>query len=674
MERARDQPVESTGDPPYIESMMLRALTLLLPLLLAAPAAATPALEAGMAALRAGNDDAARAAMARAQDPVVADVLAWHLLRDRRGTFREGAAFLQRRPDWPGLPYLRAQIELDMPFDLTTEEVKAFFASEPPRTSEGALMLAIAQRATDGAVVAETTAIDAWLTMPMSIASEAGFLEIFGDVLRPFDAARLDAMIWSGNLQSAERTLARVTGPDAALARARIALRTGRDGVDGLIAAVPADLRDHPGLAYERFRWRLDRGRTDGALDLLFGYDESADALASPESWARHRGRLARGLMQDGRAEDAYRVAANHHLPAGDGDIAENEWLAGYVALRFLGRPGDAARHFRSFDANVVSPISKGRAGYWLGRALEAAGDIEAAARAYAEGGRFQTSFYGQLAAERAGLPADPLLTGREVFPPLADTPLPRSSVLAAARLLAAIGERSLAERFMTHLAESLPRAQIGTLIDVALEEMEDPHVALLVAKRAAQAGHELHAGYFPVTDLATLDSPVAPELTLAIARRESEFDPVVVSGAGAAGLMQLMPGTAREMSARVGLPYRQSALTRDPLYNARLGTAYLRELELEFGFSPILVPAAYNAGPSRARRWSAAFGDPSAPGIDVVDWIEDVPFSETRNYIMRVSESLLPYRARLTGEAGELRLSDWLKRGYGDLARRDGG
>lgn len=640
----------------------------------AGPAHATPALTDGLAALRSNDEGAARAALARAEDPVVRDLILWHLLRARQGTFTEGEAFLARNPDWPGLPLLRASLELDLPFTLAPDRITAFFDETAPATSRGALMLAIAQKTRGEETAAEVTAIDAWLSKPMPASSEAGFLEVFGDILRPFDAARLDAMIWSGDLQSAARTLERVEGPEAALGRARIALRDGRDGVDTLIDAVPEDLRAHPGLAYERFRWRLNRARMDDALELLFAYDESADTLSDPAVWGQHRERMARLLKQDGRPEDAYRVAANHHLPEGHGDIAAIEWMAGYLALRFLDRPADAAAHFRTFDANVASPISKGRAGYWLGRALEAAGDESGAQAAYAAGGVFQTSFYGQLAAQRAGLPADPRLAGTEVFPILSQTSFADSTVLAAARLLHAIGERSLAERFMAHMAETLPRAEIGTLIDIALNDFDDPHIALLTAKRAAQYGHELHRGYFPLTDLAEVAGPVPAELALAIARRESEFDPVVVSGAGAAGLMQLMPGTAREMSALVGLPYRQAALTTDPEYNARLGTAYLNELELEFGFSPVLVPAAYNAGPSNARRWVRELGNPSATENDVVDWIEDVDFAETRNYIMRVSESLLPYNARLTGQTGELRLLDWLKTGYGDLNRRQGG
>jgi soluble lytic murein transglycosylase len=626
----------------------------------------TAELELALAHVRAGDASAARRAMAGIEDAAVRDVVAWHLLRARSGTFDEAEAFLRRNPGWPGLDLLRMRAEATMPTGLAPERVLAFFDGAPPEGSRGALMLATALDALGRVDEAQAVAIEHWLREPMSAASHAGFLALFGDVLIPYHGARLDRMAWEGHDESAERMLGLVGGSEAALGRARVALRRMAPGVDARIEAVPDGLRDHPGLAYERFRWRLEKGRRDGesgALAILFQYDGSADALGDPAAWGAHRERLARGLMQDGRHREAYRVAARNFMAPGTRALPGTEWLAGYVALRFLDMPAEAAGHFRRFGENVASPISKGRAGYWLGRALEAAGDGEGARAAYADGARYQTSFYGQLAAERAGVAPDPRLAGAEVFAPLAETPLAVSTVLRAARALHAIGERTLAERFLTHLAEGRPREETGSLLDFVLDELGDAHVALLVAKRAAQEGHELHRGYFPVTDLARLESGVAPELKLAIARRESEFDPVVMSHAGARGLMQLMPGTAREMAAKVGEPYDLAALTADPLYNARLGSAYLLELEAEFGRSPVLVPAAYNAGPSRARAWSRRLGDPKAAATDIVDWIEDVPFSETRNYIMRVSESLLPYRARLAGEVGPaVRLSEELK------------
>ncbi|PWJ22407.1 transglycosylase SLT domain-containing protein [Jannaschia seohaensis] len=641
--------------------------------LMTLPLRADPNLAAGLAQIRAGDWQATRAAMARIDDPAVADVLMWHLLRNRQGDFEEATAFLARNPNWPGEPLLLSRVESVLPATTPPAALIAHFETYPPNTSRGALMYAISLRAAGRGKEAEALVIDWWLTQPMPVSSHAGFIELFGDILAPYHAARMDALAWAGEVGSAERMLPLVPdGPEATLALARIALRDGRPGVDALIEAVPENWRNHQALAYERFRWRLARGRRDDALELLFAYDQSADALGNPAAWASHRLRLARGLKQDGRPADGYRVAARHHLADGAEEVPQLEWLAGYIALRFLDDPAAAVAHFRRFEANVGSPISKGRAFYWLGRALEATGDAEGALAAWRAGGRYQTSFYGQLAAERAGLPADPLLTGEEVFPPFATSAMAGTPIMRAAVALHAIGEDGLAERFFAHMAETLPRAEIGTLIDEILRRGE-PHIALITAKRAAQRGFELHRGYFPVTELAAIDSPVTPELTLAIARRESEFDPVVVSPAGARGLMQLMPGTAEEMARDLELPYRLGQLTTDPLFNATLGTAYIMELEAEFGPSAILVPAAYNAGPSRAREWVERFGDPSDPAADLVDWIEDVPFSETRNYIMRVSESLLPYRARLTGDPGDVRLTHWLREGYDELRAQGG-
>jgi soluble lytic murein transglycosylase len=623
-------------------------------------------LRLALARARADQPEAARRAMSALEDGALRDLILWHLLRDRQGSFDEAEAFLARNPDWPGLDLVQSRAEAVMPTGLAPTRVAAFFEDRAPRSSRGALMLATALDALGRVDEAHAVAIEHWLDAPMSAASHAGFLALFGDVLIPYHSARLDRMAWEGHDDSAERMLGLVGGSDAALARARIALRREAPGVDARVEAVPAGLQAHPGLAYERFRWRLGKGRLEGeagALALLFAYDESADSLGEPAAWGQHRERLARGLMQDGRYREAYRVAARNFMEPGTSALPGTEWLAGYLALRFLDDPEGAAEHFARFGENVASPISKGRAGYWLGRALEASGDEAGAQAAYAQGAVYQTSFYGQLAAERIGQAPDPRLAGTETFPPLAASPLAASTVLRAATALHGIGERDLAERFLAHMAEGRPREEIGTLIDHVLDGLGDAHVALMVAKRAAREGHQMHRGYFPVTDLARLDSGVAPELKLAIARRESEFDPVVMSHAGARGLMQLMPGTAREMAAKLGEAYSLAALTADPLYNARLGSAYLAELEAEFGRSPVLVPAAYNAGPSRARAWSRRLGDPKAAATDIVDWIEDVPFAETRNYIMRVSESLLPYRARLSGEVGDaIRLSEELK------------
>ncbi len=400
--------------------------------------------------------------------------------------------------------------------------------------------------------------------------------------------------------------------------------------------------------------------RHDEAARLLRQRSDPVADLGDPAAWAGERRELARRLMRAGDHAEAYATATPHGLREG-ADFADLEWLSGFLALRFLDRPEDAVRHFERLRDAVETPISLGRAGYWLGRAHAAAGDGQAAQAAYAAGAAHQTSFYGLLAAEAARVPLDPALAGDERFPPLANSAFRDSSVLEAGLLLQAAGERDLAERFLTHLTESLDRDEAGTLADLALS-LGEPHVALMIAKRAAEAGIVLPRAYFPVVDLGIEPMPVARELALSIARRESEFDPVVSSHVGAGGLMQLMPGTALDMTRALGIAFSRARLYDDPTYNARLGTAYLAGLERRFGQNPVLVAAGYNAGPGRPLRWMRERGDPRDDEVDVIDWIELIPFDETRNYVMRVAESLPVYRARLGLGGSEIALTEELK------------
>jgi soluble lytic murein transglycosylase len=554
-------------------------------------------------------------------------------------------------------------MEYVLPTTGRAEDVIYYFGDDLPETGQGALSLVNAHAVEGNAGDAEATAVLAWVNLSLTEAAEADLLDSYADVLVPLNIARLDMLLWRGASSAARRMVARIDDPGwAALAEARLALRDGAGNVDTLIDAVPEDLAEDPGLAYERYRWRLDKGLKDSAVELLIERSVSPELIGRPEPWAAKRHDLAHEKMLAGEYETAYAIAAPHHLAEGS-VYAELEWLSGYLALRFLDAPAKALEHFRRHREAVDTPISLGRAGYWMGRAHEALGETEQAAEAYAFGAEYQTSFYGLLAAERLGLGLDPALTGEEEFPDIATQAFRRSSVFDAALLLQAAGERGLAERFMVHLGESLTREELGSMADFALK-LGEPHIALMIAKQGARMGWEIARAYYPVVELGVDPMPVPRELALAIARRESEFDPVVSSGVGARGLMQLMPGTAKEVAARLGVSYSGDRLFSDPSYNALLGTAYLDGLIDRFGPSPVLVAAGYNAGPGRPLQWMRARGDPRTAAVDVVDWIEHIPFDETRNYVMRVAESLPVYRARITGETGPLDFTKELKGG----------
>lgn len=632
---------------------------------MAGPALADRAsdLAAALTAARAGDWDGARAIARGLPDQPARDVITWMDLRDGNGSFEQYRAFLDRRSDWPGLPLLRARGEAAIPDGVAPDQVLAYFADHAPRTGTGALQLAAARAVTGDAAGARSVIVTAWQTLTLTAEEEDAIVTNWADTVAPHHTARLDHLLWEGERAAALRMLPRVPDDWQKLATARLRLRAMDPGVDAAIAAVPATLAKDPGLAYERFLWRDRKDRDRDAADFAISLSGSADTLGRPEIWAERRRNMARALMRAGDDRRAYRLAATHRMPPSDGYSAYSdlEWLAGFIALRKLNDPAAALAHFQRFRATIASPISISRADYWIGRAQEALGSADAAQAAYAQAARHQTAFYGQLAADRGNIAPDPALTGDEVYPDWRDARFMSSSVLRAALFLQEAGDRALSTRFMVHLCERLTVTEMGSLADLALY-LEEPYTALKIAKYAARDGAVLHRAYHPVVSLTDADLPIPQALALAIARRESEFNPAVISHAGARGLMQVMPATGKDAAGRLGIPYVQSKLLSDPEYNARLASEYLSWMRERFGENLALLAVAYNAGPTRASRWRDRYGDPTRASIDVIDWIEHVPFRETRNYIMRVTESVLIYEARLGKRVRPFGVEDRLK------------
>lgn len=600
-------------------------------------------------AARADNWENAERIAAR-DGAVAVDIIEWTRLRDGLGAPPEVIRFLERRPEWPGERYLRRQSEPVM-ITAPDADVLRFFETVPPQSVQAVLRYARALNAAGRTKEAQATITGAWRNMPLSAEEHRLFLEDYARILAPHHDARLDAMLWRGAFADAGRVLDLATPGAAAAARARMALRNDETGVDSLISAIPASHAQDGGVQYERFMWRSRKGRADDAKTLLIDTSVSADRLGRPEAWSNRRRSLARDEMRNGSPERAYALAARHFLTGGS-DYADLEWLAGYIALRKLNEPETALKHFENHDAAVRSPISKGRSGYWMGRAYEAMGNVAAADQAYAQAAQHQSAFYGLLAAERAGLPFDVEMATKRPLENWTQTPLASNPLFQAGLLLQASGEINLAEMFWTHLADQLDAAE-GALLAQAAVDADQPHLAVMIGKRLAQRGIVIPFGYYALHPLAMRDLPMAPEMSLAIARRESEFDPSVQSGVGARGLMQIMPATGEEVARRLGRSGEHSTarLITDPNYNADLGAAYLSTLARRFSGNVVMMSAGYNAGPSRPDRWMETYGDPRRGEIDVVDWIEHIPFRETRNYVMRVSESLPIYRALLGKE-----------------------
>jgi soluble lytic murein transglycosylase len=641
-----------------------RALAAVLAVALAFSAPPAPADEAAglsraLAAAAAGQWDQAEAA-ARVSGPMSFDIIEWQRLRAGAGSFADYADFSTRRAEWPGMELLHRKGEATLatasPF-----EVAAYFADIPPQTGAGALALIAAEQTLGQSQKAAQVAAKAWRSLDLAPAEQAEFLSRYAALVTPNHGARMQAALDEGRLAQARAMLPLVTAGTRAVAAARIALQSRSTGVDDLLKAVPERMAGSAGLARDRAVWRWRNDLEDGAAEIVLAFSTDAATLGDPALWAGLRGQLARFYLRKGDARLAYKLAARHRLEPGTADWVDLEWLAGYAALK-LGDAPTALRHFAGLDAAVATPISKSRAAYWRGRALEVMGKIGPAKAAFTEGARWQTSYYGLLCAEQIGAALDPAFSAAPALPDWRGAGFTATPVFEAASLLQAAGEAGLAERFVLHLEESLPVSQTAPLARLA-EDWGNDHLALNLAKRAATEGQVLMRAYYPLPDFAAEPLPVRAELALAIARRESEFDPGVVSPAGALGLMQVMPGTAKMMAQKTGEAYEYGRLTSDPGYNLRLGSTYLATLEAEFGTSPVLVAAGYNAGPGRPRRWITERGDPRNAAVDVVDWVEMIPLAETRSYVMRVAESLPVYRARLgLPDRGPLRFTDELR------------
>lgn len=595
-------------------------------------------------------------AAAAAEGPIAADIIEWLRLRDGAGKLGEYEAFFARHPDWPGLPLMREKGEVAVARSTDPARVSAYFADQRPNTPDGSLALIKAYLALGRAAEAETEAIRGWTELKFTAPEEDALLAQMPDALSVAHEVRLDRLLWAGRVPEAKRMLPRVGKSWRALAEARIALRSDAVNASALVDAVPKSLAGDAGLAFERFAWRMKKGRTADATALILDRSKTAASLGDPAAWADRRATLARALMRAGQPRDAFHVAARNHLTEGP-DYADLEFLAGFIALRKLNDPDTALKHFANLKAAVATPISLSRALYWQGRAFDAKGEKKSAKAAYTAAAKNQTAYYGLLAAERLGLTLDANLLSDTRPPDWRNASFAGSSVFQAARLLVRAGDRGLGKRFLLHLAESLSPGELGQLADYALEANE-PHIAVLIAKQAAETGTIIPRAYFPVTNMIPDDLPISRALALSIARRESEFDPNVVSPAGARGLMQVMYGTAKLIAPKAGLAFDAAKLISDPSYNVTLGSTYLRQLVDEFGPAVALVASGYNAGPGRPRRWIADFGDPRSGDVDVVDWVETIPLTETRTYVMRVVESIVIYRAKLKGAVGPVRIS----------------
>jgi len=626
-------------------------VVLLLPLLAAVAASAQEV----MPAIRAQRWAEAEAAAARLPDPVAGKLVTYYrLLTPGAATVAEISAFMASSPDWPlqsALARRRDDALSAVPDDATAaaecDRAKPFVvaaANALMRCAEADTNLG---RAADAAAMARR----AWIAGPSDPAWEAGFLQLWAAAIgRDEQWARFDRLAWTDTV-AAIRQAVRLDGADQPRAQARLALRRDDPNGPALVAALPEADRLTPAIVLEQARWLRRAGQDEDALALWQAAGAAAERAAPPERQAafwNERDTLARRLLGEGDAVGAYALAAGHAQVGGE-SVLDAEFLAGFIALRKLKSPDVALPHFRALAAASKSAITQGRAHFWLARTLAAQGDAPAAHAEFEAAAGFPSTFYGQLAtlalgqapAERIAATADPPADGERALA-FAGRELARG-----AAWLVSWGEPQRAASFLLRLDDVTLDAADRTLAGRLALGFGLPDVAVTLARRAGRDGVTLLQTGWPMAAAIPSGAGVDPALALGIIRQESSFDATTVSPVGARGLMQLMPGTASQVARKLGVRVSIPALTGDARTNIELGCAYLRGLLDQFDASIPLAVAAYNAGPGRVQNWLASNGDPRTDGADMLDWIEQIPFAETRNYVQRVIENLMVYRSQ---------------------------
>jgi soluble lytic murein transglycosylase len=577
-----------------------------------------------------------------ATDQFPAKLLLWvELMRDGpQVRFEQLRDFITQNPDWPGLMVLRRHAERELR-DQSDAIAADWLRGYPPLSAFGKMRQADLDIAAGHEAEGVAQLREVWVETNLNPADEAAFVQHYGDRLRPLDhAKRLDRLLWDGRDADARRMLPRVSLPQRALGVARLALLDGAPDAEHLLAQVPANLQGDAGLIFARLKWRRHKERYDEAITLL---DHPPADLVRPLAWAGERQTLARTALSEGNARVAYRLAAANGLSEGPA-FGELEFFAGWVALRFLNDPASAYQHFvRLYDHSKMA-ISRARGAYWAARAAAALNRAADQSDWYGKAAANRTTYYGQLAA--AAVHDEGTITierepepGREAV-----AAFEQKELVRAARDLVAMGDSEDARFFLFQLAQTAQTPSDYVQVARLSLALERPDMEMIAAKRAANDGVNLFAENYPLVPLPP-GGDAEPPLVLAVTRQESGFDMGATSPAGARGMMQLMPSTAERMAKALELPFSAPLLTEDRVYNMRLGRAYLDEMLTEFSGSYVLAIAAYNAGPSRVTQWIAQFGDPRAKNADVIDWIESIPLSETRNYVQRVLENLQIYR-----------------------------
>lgn len=606
----------------------------------------------------------ARNKIAALRNPALSKVYEWMLYREDYDQlpFDRVANFIDRNPHWPNQTALKKTAERVMPADLPPQQVLAWFAKYPPVSGQGMIKLLYAAslagqgnqgtQGTQGGANVNKLIIDQWPSADIGGDDlNALWREVGRAIPLSVHVKRLDKLLFAEKYAAARALAQLMGGGYLDLVEARIALAQNKSEASALINRVPANLRNDAGLLYERLSWRRRNDQDSGAIEILQSAPNMAQ-VSNPDKWWKERHIMIRRMIEAHNYKLAYQLAAGHGT--GDkADTAEAEWMAGWLALRFLNQPQSALKHFETMYGLVATSISKSRGAYWAGRATERLGQNDQARTWFQVAAQYPTSYYGQLSLQHLHAPAPRLSVAAASA---GDMQKMRShDLIQAAQLAHAAGLDKIHALLVGALIDTLSTPSEFMAAAQLLDRGGDRVASFRVAKAASWKN--IYLGPYTYPDLSRQMAQIGGDHALyhAIIRQESQFDVQALSPAGALGLMQLMPATAKETAGKLGVAHQTSWLTDRPAHNILLGSSYIDRLIERFDNAYPMAVAGYNAGPGRVRQWIDTFGDPrlsnystarasGAQSPDWVDWIELIPVSETRNYVQRVLENYYVY------------------------------
>jgi soluble lytic murein transglycosylase len=629
-------------------------------------AADIAALDEAVAAARRGKSAQAADLAKTISDPVARKLVEWTILRSDNTdsvSVDRYMAFIGENPTWPAIGLLRRRAEATLWADRRDPAfVRAFFSKDRPTTTKGKFALARALLLQGDRAGAQSLVREAWRNDDFSGDLEGLALDVFQDLITNADhKARMDMRLYAEDVDDALRAANRAGGNAPTIAKARVAVIKKAANAQAMLDDVPAEARRDVGYIFSRVQFLRRSDKTAEAAQLILSLPADHGQAIDTNEWWIERRLVARKLLDLDDFKTAYRVARDAAVPTKDNYRAEHQFTAGWIALRFLNDPATALAHFSRIGHGSSNPIALARAGYWQGRAAEALGRRDEARAHYEQAARYSTAYYGQIARARLGY-KDLVLR-----PPPESAPDRRGlEVARAIELLYAIDEGDLIAGGLADLGErGTDAVALAAIAEVAAHH-RDARAMVLLGKAALGRGLPLEHYAFPtigMPEYQAIGPAIEPAVVYAIARQESTFNPKTISSARAMGLMQVTPEAARYVTKKFGQSYDEKRLLSDQTYNVQLGAAELGDLYADYRGSHILTFAGYNAGRGRVRDWLAKHGDPRSSKVDPIDWVEMIPFSETRNYVQRVLENLQVYRARFGGNSRLLIEAD-LRRG----------